>query len=57
MLPEVAEFFLLTQQQTVLPQVEALQEDIAAKGMVEVNKKSVKAVKNKKRRLRELETK
>ena len=54
-LPEAAEYYLLKQQLSVLPQVEALQNDVGANELLEINKTKIKSVKNKVSRCRDLE--
>ena len=56
-LPEVAEYYLLTQQLNILPQVEALEDELVANDLLAVNKSKVKFVKNKAKRHTELKTK
>ena len=56
-LPEAAEWYLLKQQISVLPQVEALENDIGANDLLDINKAKVKNVKHKVSRCRILEAK
>ena len=55
-LPEPAEYFLLKQQLDILPQVEALDNNVAANELLAINMTKVKHVKNKKKRCQQLET-
>ena len=54
-LPEAAEYFLLKQQLNLLPQVEALGNDLAANELLAINSTKVKHVKNKRKRCEDLE--
>ena len=56
-LPEAAEWYLLKQQISVLPQVEALENDIGANELLDINRTKVKNVKHKVSRCRILEAK
>ena len=56
-IPEVAEFFLLKHQLTVVPRVEALHDEVGAADLLTVNKAQIKNVKNKAKRCLELEKK
>ena len=56
-LPEVAELFLLKQQLTMVPRVEALDDEVGAAELLSINRTQIKNVKNKTKRCRELENK